>query len=339
MAGVVEQVVGAPGALAEPIHRGLHGVGGRQVERVRGLPRLEEDVGVLGRAPEHRVLGGECPRAMRPHQPVVDQRAQVRVGERLDLRHLVRGAEPVEEVQERHPRLEGRRVGDEREILGLLHRRAAQHREPGRPRGHHVGVIAEDRERMGGHGAGRDVHHERCQLTGDLEHVRDHQQQALRGGEGRAEGARLQRAVQGARRAPFALHLHDVGHGAPQVVPAQRRPLVGQLAHRRRRGDRIDRDDLAQPVCDGRDGLVAVDRLHPAQVGMLRLYVGVHARHRGWPRGRDVGAKDPRGKGRSDRQGARRSTRQPVGCAVKRKRSCSRCRRPCQNSIVSGRTA
>src|SRR5262249_22086367 len=46
----------------------------------------------------------------------------------------------------------------------------------------------------------------------------------------------------------------------PDVPPAVGRPLVRQLAHRGGRRDRVDRDDLAQPVGDGGRGLVPVDR-------------------------------------------------------------------------------
>ena len=45
------------------------------------------------------------------------------IGQRRDLVDLVRRAEPVEEVEERHPRPQGRRVRHEREVLRLLYRR------------------------------------------------------------------------------------------------------------------------------------------------------------------------------------------------------------------------
>ena len=55
------------------------------------------------------------------------------------------------------------------------------------------------------------------QLAGDLVHVGDHQQQALRRREGRRQRAGLQRAVNGAGRAAFALHLDHRRDGAPDV--------------------------------------------------------------------------------------------------------------------------
>ena len=136
----------------------------------------------------------------------------------------------------------------------------ASMREPGAAGGHHVGVVPEDRQGVGGDAARRDVHAQRRELAGDLEQVRDHQQQALRRRERRGQRAGLQRPVQGARGAALGLHLDHVGHRAPQVRPLGDRPLLGVLAHRRRRGDRVDRDDLAQPVGDRRHRLVGVDR-------------------------------------------------------------------------------
>ena len=45
-------------------------------------------------------------RAMLTHQILRDQRAEVVIVERVDRVQLMRGPEPVEEVEERHPRLE-----------------------------------------------------------------------------------------------------------------------------------------------------------------------------------------------------------------------------------------
>jgi hypothetical protein len=50
------------------------------------------------------------------------------------------------------------------------------------------------------------VHRERRELAGDLVHVRDHQEQALRRSERRGLRACLQRAVQRAGSATFGLH-------------------------------------------------------------------------------------------------------------------------------------
>ena len=115
-----------------------------------------------------------------------------------DLLQLVRRAEPVEEMEERHARLERRGVRDERQVLRFLHRRRREQREAGRAHRHDVAVVAEDRQRVRGDRARRDVEDRRRQLARDLEHVRDHQQQALAGREGRGQPAALQRAVHGA---------------------------------------------------------------------------------------------------------------------------------------------
>ena len=257
---VVDDVVAAAGALGEERHRVLDGVRDAGVEGVDRLARLEVDVRVLRRAADERPLRRERPAAMRPHELLGHQRAQVVVGEQLDRVQLVRGSEPVEEVHERHPGLERRGLRDEREVVGLLNRGRGEQREARLADRHHVGVVAEDRqplrrERPGGH-----VQHRRRQLAGDLVHVRDHQQQALRGGERRRQRAALQRTVQGAGRPALALHLDHRGHGAPDVGPPLARPLVGQLGHRRRGRDRVDAADLVQPVGDRGRRFVAVDR-------------------------------------------------------------------------------
>ena len=44
------------------------------------------------------------------------------------------------------------------EVVRLLHRVRAEQREAGLPAGHHVGVVAEDRQRVRRERARRDVH-------------------------------------------------------------------------------------------------------------------------------------------------------------------------------------
>ena len=135
----------------------------------------------------------------------------------LDLRDLVRGPEAVEEVQERDARVESGRVRDRGEVLRLLDGAGGEHREAGLPAGHHVRVVAEDRERVRRERARRDVHAEGRQLARDLVHVGDHQEQALRRREGRRERAGLQRAVHRAGGAALRLHLDDVRERLPQT--------------------------------------------------------------------------------------------------------------------------
>ena len=142
------------------------------------------------------------------------------------LRDLVRGAEAVEEVEERHARRERGRVGDRGEVVGLLDRARAEQREAGLAAGHDVGVVAEDRERVGGDRAGGDVHAEGRQLAGDLVHVRDHQEQALRRGEGRREAPACS-APWTAPAAPASDCISMTSGTWPQTfVAAVRRPLV-----------------------------------------------------------------------------------------------------------------
>ena len=112
---------------------------------------------------------------------------------------------------------------------------------------------------MAGDGPGGDVDHARVQLAGDLEHLRQHQQEPLARREGRRERAALEGAVHGSRSAGLRLHLDDLRHMSPEVRLARRRPGVGQLPHRARGRDRIDRDQVGQTVRDAGGGLVAVD--------------------------------------------------------------------------------
>ena len=259
---VVDQAVPATGSLAEARPCTPARCRAPPVERVGRLAGLEERRRGSGRCPAAIGASGLMPRSRWATTSSSWMSARMSSSvEDGDLVDLVAGAEAVEEVQERHPGAQRGGVGDQGEVVGLLHRAGGEHRPARAAGGHDVAVVTEDRQGVGGDGPGRDVDHRRRQLAGDLEHVRDHQQQALRRGERGGQRTLLERAVQRAGRAGLGLHLDHVGHGAPQVGPSGRRPVVGVLGHRRRRGDRVDRDDLAQGVGDPCRGLVAVHAL------------------------------------------------------------------------------
>ena len=260
---VVEAVVAA-GEGAEAVHLLLHDGGAGGVVGIAGLAGLEEGVRILGRAADHRGVGGQGQGAELGHELVRHHVAEVRVVEDLDLGDLVAGAEAVEEVQEGDAGLQGRGVADGGEVMGLLHALGAQHGEAGHAAGHHVRVVAEDAQGVGGQGAGTDVHAEGRQLTGDLVHVRDHQEQALGRREGRGEAAGLEGAVDRASGAALGLHLDDRGDGLPDVHLPLGAPLIGPLAHVGGGRDGIDGDDLAEAMGHRGGGLVAIQGLHDA---------------------------------------------------------------------------
>src|ERR1700733_777296 len=101
-------------------------------------------------------------------------------------------------------------------------------------------MVAKDRKALPGDGTRGDVENCRRQLTGDLVHIRNHQQQALRRSKGGGECASLQCAMDGAGCTTLALHFDYGGDRAPNVGLVGGRPLVRPLAHSRRRCNGID---------------------------------------------------------------------------------------------------
>ena len=179
VADVVEQTIVAAGHRAQLRHHPRDVLRARGVEAVARFARLEEGVGILCRASNHRVVGRQRARPVLGDSLRGQQREQIRVRQRLDPRDFMGRAKPVEEVQERHACVKRGRMRHGGEIVRLLDRRGAEQREPRLPAGHDVGVIAEDGQRMRGDRPRRDVHRERRQLAGDLVHVGEHQQKAL----------------------------------------------------------------------------------------------------------------------------------------------------------------
>ena len=105
------------------------------------------------------------------------------------------------------------------------------------------------------------MQHRGCQFPGDLEHVREHQQQSLRRGERGRQRTGLKRSMDRPGSPAFTLHFEDGRDGAPEVFLSRRRPRIRPFAHRGRGRDRINGDDFVERVSHSRDSFVCVDRL------------------------------------------------------------------------------
>ena len=180
MAVKLKRFVLAAGGGGEVIHRFLDMIINRVVPRVGGLPRLEVGVRVSGGPADHRVFRIERALAMLSDFLLRQQGANRVVRQRGDFVDFVRSAETIKEMNKRHPALQGGDMRDQREILRFLNAAGAQHGAPGLTHGHHIGMVAEDRQRVGGDSAGGDVQDKRHQLAGQFVQRGDHQQQALR---------------------------------------------------------------------------------------------------------------------------------------------------------------
>ena len=119
-------------------------------------------------------------------------------------------------------------------------------------------TMAEDAQRVAGNGARRNVEHTGEKFTGDLVHVGDHEQQALRCGEGGGQCAGLERTVHSAGGTALALHFLYQDRFAEHVLAALRRPVVDVFGHRRRRCDGVNGSHFGEHIRDMRRGLVTV---------------------------------------------------------------------------------
>ena len=237
---VVEQAVVCACQLVDAAHGVLHHGGQRLVVGVGGFLGLEEDVGVLRRAAQGGVFGIQRAGAIVGNGLAVEHAVELLVAPHRHLLDLMGGAKPVEKVQEGDAALDGRQMGHGAQIHDLLRVGGCQQRKSRLTAGHHVLMVAEDREGVAGQGARRTVDDGGQQLAGHLIEVGHHQQKALRCGEGGGEGAGRQRAVHRACGAAFRLHLGDFDLLAKEVLATRGRPVVHQFGHNRRGGDGED---------------------------------------------------------------------------------------------------
>ncbi len=258
---VVEELIIGAQLLVDFAHVFFNHGGQRVIILVAGLAMLEEDISVLVRAAGGGALGVQCVLTERIHRAHVAHFLQVFVIPHGNLLHLVRGTEAVEEVHKGNAALNRGQMGHGAEIHDLLHVALAQQGKAAGPAGHHVGMVAEDVQCVSGNRSGGDMKHSGQQFACHLIHVGDHQQQALRGGVGGGQGAGSQGAVDGAGGARLGLHLHHLNLGAEDVFLPSGGPLVHQVCHGGRRGNRIDSRHLGKRVADISSGVITVHGL------------------------------------------------------------------------------
>ena len=272
---VVEQLVIGAQLGVDLAHVLFHDAGDGVVVLVAGLAVLEEDVAVLMGAAHHGALGVEGAGAEVADGLPVHHPGQVLIVPDGDLLDLVGGTEAVEEVHEGDAALDGGQVGHRAQVHDLLGVGLAQHGEAGLAAGHDVGVVAEDVQRVAGHGPGGHMEYSGKQLAGDLVHIGDHQQQALGGGVSSGQGAGGQGAVDGAGRAGLGLHLNDLDGLAEDILAASGGPLVHVVRHGAGRRDGIDAGHLGKGVGHVGGGGVAV---HSFELACHRRFPPFHMR-------------------------------------------------------------
>ena len=162
----------------------------------------------------------------------VEDLAEIVVVDHFDLLDLMRRAEAIEEIDERHAAFDGDEMSDSREIHDLLHACLGEHRAASLARSHDILVIAEDVQRGRRERTRRHMEDTGEQLAGNLVEVRNHQQEALRRRVGRRQSACLQRAVHSASGTGLRLHLDDANRLSEQVLFAMRGHLIHMLRHR-----------------------------------------------------------------------------------------------------------
>ena len=245
---VVEKLVIPARQLVDFVHVMLDGVRQGGGGFVHALLALEVDVRVHVVAPVGGMLRVQALAAERLEGLPVHQAPQVLVVQGLDALHLVGGAEAVKAVHEGVAGMDGGQMRHRPQVHGLLGRGGHEHGVAGGAAGHEVRVVAEDGVVVRSHHPGGDVHDVGQELAPHGVHGGDHQHQALGGGEGGGQRARLGRAVAGARRTRLGLHLDHVHRGPEQVLPPLGGPLVHLLRHGRRRRDGINRRHLREGV-------------------------------------------------------------------------------------------
>ena len=245
---VVEQLVVGAQLLVYLAHVLLNDFRNCFVVNVGSLAVLEEDVAVFVGTTHNRMLRIQCAGTELLNSLHVAHISQIVVIPYSDLLDLVRGAEAVEEVDERNAALDCCTVCNSGQVHNFLRVGLAQHSETGLATCHNVGMVAKDIQCVRSNGTCGYVEYARQQLACNLIHVRDHQQKTLRCSIGGGQSTCCQRAVYGAGSACLRLHFYDLDGGAKDVLSTGSCPLVNVVGHRAGRGNRINTSNFGKRI-------------------------------------------------------------------------------------------
>ena len=180
---VIKQMILAAGEFSKFVHSFLDFCRTFIIELVDSFASLEEDIRVLSSTVDDRVFRVHRAGAGSDDVFVIDHRAHIFDVELFDLHYFVRSAEAIEEVQERHTGFQGGALRDQGSVMRFLNRVGGDQCETGLAGCHYVGLVTENGQSVRSKGAGSHMEDGGDQFTGDLVHVRDHQQKTLGSGE------------------------------------------------------------------------------------------------------------------------------------------------------------
>ena len=203
--------------LGNLVHIFFYDSGNCLVVRVGRFSVLEEMIRVLGHTASDRSLRVQGTGTELSQGLLVDKRSQVLILQSLDLLDLVRGTETVEEVHERHTRLDRSQVSDTGQVHNLLYGTLGQHGETCLTGRHHVLMVTEDTQRMRSQCTSGYVENARKQFAGETVMVQEMQS------EGGAAGA-----VHGSLQAGALTTTYTASQGLLLMIPNMYK-IAGEL--------------------------------------------------------------------------------------------------------------
>ena len=236
------------------LHQRRHGI----IITVGSLPRLEENIRVLGGSHQFCPAGVQGMFPKLPDCLKVGHFLQIIIRPYIDFLHFVGGAETVKKMQERKFSFNSRQMGDRSKIHRLLYTAACQDSRPGLPTGINVRMIAEDGQGMSGDRPCRHMEHPGQQLPRHFIQIRNHKEQPLGSRKSRGKRPDRKRTMHGPCGPCFRLHFRDIDSLPEYILPPFRRPFIHIFGHGRRRRNRIHRRHIAISVSYMGSGLISV---------------------------------------------------------------------------------
>ena len=151
------------------------------VKRIWSLASLEVDIRILSSTSGYRSFRIQSSLTEIGQSLLVNQRNNVFLCQSFNFLNFVWSSETIEEVHKRNTGLQSSQVSHSRHIHYLLHRSGTEHGKTSLTSCHNILMIAKDWQCLSSQSTSRHMEYSRKQLPCYFVHVRNHQQQPLRG--------------------------------------------------------------------------------------------------------------------------------------------------------------
>ena len=229
---------------------------------IYSLTSLEINIIILCSTTLYRMVRIQGTTAESCNSIPVQNLAEILIINHFNLLNLMGSTETIKEIQERNTPLDSNQMSYCRKVHNLLYGGLCQHSYTSLASSHNILMITKDIQGRSSQSTCRNVEYAWEHLSGNLVHVRNHQQHTLGCSIGGGQCTSLQRTVQSTSCTSLRLKLYNTYLLTKKVFNPLSSHLINMLSHWRRWGNWIDGSNIGKCVGHISRSCVTIHSLH-----------------------------------------------------------------------------